>query len=246
MRTGGGPETFEAISHTHITNLRRYLGLEPDFTVVEIGCGIGRDAIPLTEILTSGRYLGIDIIGESIAWCQAHVSRQFPHFSFHHFDVRDPIHNPAGTLDGRQVVIPAADGTVDRIFLQSVFTHLLPEMISHYCREFCRVLKSDGRVYATCFLVDDAILASARKADLTQWHLRFEHPWEEGCYVHDLQLPGSAVAYTLPRMMDLIYAAGLALARPPLPGFWSRFYQDWVDGQDVVILKKVPYGVSPL
>jgi hypothetical protein len=50
--TGAGPESFEAIANAHIEHLERAIGLNPDHFVLEIGCGIGRDAIPLTSILS--------------------------------------------------------------------------------------------------------------------------------------------------------------------------------------------------
>ena len=86
--TGGGPSTFDAISQAHTDNLRRWIGLEPTHTVLEIGCGIGRDAIPLTEILSEGRYVGIDIIKRSIDWCTDNIAKRHPNFGFYHYECR--------------------------------------------------------------------------------------------------------------------------------------------------------------
>ena len=59
----GRLDRFRKVSDEHIANLRTYASLDSANTVVEIGCGVGRDAIPLTHILPSdGRYTGIDII----------------------------------------------------------------------------------------------------------------------------------------------------------------------------------------
>lgn len=43
--TGGGPETFEVIATGHIHDLKRHIDIGPGQSVLEIGCGIGRDAI---------------------------------------------------------------------------------------------------------------------------------------------------------------------------------------------------------
>jgi cyclopropane fatty-acyl-phospholipid synthase-like methyltransferase len=63
--TGGGPENFDAVSRVHMDLIERHVGLFPDMKVVEIGCGIGRDAIPLTERLSdrgSGN-VTLDVVG---------------------------------------------------------------------------------------------------------------------------------------------------------------------------------------
>jgi len=94
--TGGGVDTFEKISAGHIANLRAHLGLEGDMSVGEIGRGIGRNAIPLADILTppNGRYLGIDIVRPSIDWCSQHISKRYPHVMFAWFDAQNTIFNP--------------------------------------------------------------------------------------------------------------------------------------------------------
>jgi len=243
--TGGGPETFDAISKAHIHNLEKFIGLQPDFSVLEIGCGIGRDAIPLTQRLSpAGSYLGIDIIGPSIDWCHKNITRRFPNFRFVHFDVKDQLHNPAGTLQMPELHIPLAAGTVDLILLQSVFTHLLRADILHYLREFRRLLKPSGRVYATLFIINEAVLAAARATNLTVWNLTFEHVIEAGCRVNDRLYPTGAVAYTAEALDQMLREAGLSLTRPLLHGAWSGYYPDADDGQDVAILELAPAGAD--
>jgi len=236
MMTGGGPDTFEMISRQHTLNLRKWVGLEPEYAVLEIGCGIGRDAIPLTKILTAGRYIGIDIIGRSIEWCKAHISAHHPNFEFHHYDVSDQLHNPTGGTATTDIRLPAHDQSVDRIILFSVFTHMLRGDIEHYLREFRRVLKPSGLVFATTFIFDDAILASARATNLTPFDLRFEHEIEQGCRINVLEHPLGAVAFTNDAWDGMVERSGLKYAKRNLKGGWSGFYSEPEDGQDVVIL----------
>ncbi|WP_187294342.1 class I SAM-dependent methyltransferase [Methylobacterium sp. B1] len=76
--TGGGTDSFEAISDGHIYLLRELLRLDSKHNILEIGCGIGRDAIPLTKILSDqSKYLGIDIIERSINWCNENISAKY-------------------------------------------------------------------------------------------------------------------------------------------------------------------------
>lgn len=237
LLTGGGPNNFAEVAKAHIQNIEKFVGLASDFSVLEIGCGIGRDAIPLTKHLSGlGTYLGIDIIKQSITWCQNNISKKFPNFKFLHFDVKDQLHNPNGILSMQDVQIPLQSGSVDLILLQSVFTHLLRSDILYYLKEFKRLLKPSGRVYATMFVVNDAILASARATNLTAWNLTFEHKVDDGCFINDPLHPTGAVAYTFEEVYRLVNEAGLKLARPLVDGSWSGYYSNAKDGQDVLIL----------
>ncbi|TDN67206.1 methyltransferase family protein [Paraburkholderia sp. BL10I2N1] len=236
LLTGGGPESFDIISASHTANLQRWIGLEPDHTLLEVGCGIGRDAIPLTQILRNGRYIGIDIIGKSIEWCQKNIAARHSNFEFHHFNVEDQLHNSQGTTKTADITLPAENNSIDRIILFSVFTHMFQADIEHYLGEFRRVLKPDGMVYATTFIFNDEILHSARATNLTPFDLRFEYEATPGCRINDPVHPLGAVAYTKETWDVMSRRSGLRYAKPFLKGAWSGFYPDPQDGQDVVIL----------
>jgi glycosyltransferase involved in cell wall biosynthesis/SAM-dependent methyltransferase len=235
--TGGGPATFEVISHHHIDVLKKYMDLQPSHAVLEIGCGIGRDAIPFLEILgPSGRYWGVDIIKDSIDWCQANITARNPRFNFIHYNVKDQLHNPGGKTRTTNIRLPIADGSVDTIILWSVFTHMFERDILHYLNEFRRVLKKSGRVYATWFVVNDGVLESARKTNLTPFDLRFEHLASPGCYINDPIHPAGAVAYDERNVQAMIKESGLELAGDILRGSWSGFWPNPHGGQDATIL----------
>jgi SAM-dependent methyltransferase len=238
LMTGGGPETFSRISDFHQALLRQWIDLKPSDAVLEVGCGIGRDAIPLSEYLLSGTYTGIDIIKPSIEWCSAHIGQNHPNFNFIHFDVKDQLHNSTGVIETTDIRLPFENGTMDKIFLFSVFTHMYRRDIEHYLREFRRVLKADGLIYATTFIYDDQILAAARHTNLTPFDLRFEHEIGEGCRINNPNAPLGAVAYTRDVWDTMVAECGLSYAKPFLRGSWSGFYSDPQEGQDVAILKR--------
>jgi SAM-dependent methyltransferase len=235
--TGGGPDTFVEISNSHQANLKKWVDIQPHHNVLEIGCGIGRDAIPLSEYLTTGSYAGVDIIGRSIEWCRDNIGARHKNFQFIHYDVEDQLHNSAGSTKTADIVLPFADKSIDRIFLYSVFTHLYRADIEHYLREFRRVLKDDGLVYATTFIYDDAILEAARRTNLTIFDLRFEHEISPGCRINDLEFPLGAVAFTDEVWGQMLASSGLALTNR-LYGAWSGLHSNPEDGQDVMILGK--------
>lgn len=235
--TGGGPDTFLPISSMHQAALRKWIDLRPSDRVLEVGCGIGRDAIPLTEFITSGSYVGVDVIAPSIAWLAGNIGDQFDNFRFAHLDISDDLHNPNGTLQTLDVALPAEDSSVDKIFLFSVFTHMFRTEIVHYLKEFERILAPGGMVYATAFIVDDAILAKARETNLTPWQLRFEHEIEPGVLINDPASKRGAVAFHNDLFDKMMQQSGLRVVRY-LNGAWSGFHEQVDDGQDVVLLQK--------
>ncbi|KQU79313.1 hypothetical protein ASD00_36260 [Ensifer sp. Root31] len=238
--TGSGPDAFIANAEGQLAELRDKIGVEPDHTFVEIGCGVGRSAIPLTTALPKGRYLGIDIIERSIAWNKANISNIFPNFRFVRFDVKDDLHNPTGTMSTLDIKIPMDDNSVDRVIFWSVFTHLFDDEISHYLRECRRILKPGGKVWASCFVLTPEVLESARSSDLTQWSLTFQNePDARGCFINNLDVPRGAVGYTPQALHKLISATGLTLTRPFVKGAWSGYHSDPESGQDGMILENL-------
>jgi len=236
--TGGGIETWEAISRNHMELHRKYLDISPEQNILEIGCGIGRDAIQFSKYLSEkGQYTGIDIIWESINWCKLNISSRFPNFKFIYLDIYSQIHNPWGALQVTDIDLPVKDSTVDRIILHSVFTHMFFDDIVHYMKQFKRILKPSGKIYTSMFLVKNKTLALVRSGK-TPCDLTFSHDFDEGCYVESLEAPEGAVAYSEKRFADMLSVSGLELDRDICWGSWTG-QQGVVSGQDVVILRRV-------
>lgn len=236
--TGAGPESFEEIANKHFQSLQTHVGIYPSHNLLEIGCGVGRDAIPLSNYIREGSYVGIDIIKPSIEWCQKNITPNNASFLFYHFDVRDQLHNPNGTLSSKDVGFPLENNIIDRAFLFSVFTHMFDEEIIHYLKEIRRVRKEDGLIYASTFIYDENILEVARKTNLTVFDLRFDHQVSEGCRINNLEFPLGAVAFTQERWHQIITESGLRLCRPIIRGGWSGVWQNSIEGQDVLILER--------
>jgi SAM-dependent methyltransferase len=237
--TGAGPETLDSIGRAHIRNFDRHVGLFPGMTLVDLGCGIGRDAFQLLDFLDAqGRYVGVDVTRDSMLWCQRNITARDARFCFHHFDAFNELYNPFGRRHTEDFQLPLADASVDRITLASVFTHLLEDEVVHYMREFRRVLRPDGLVYANFFLHAPEALAAARTTGTTPWTARFEHRLGDGVYGNDPTYPRGAVAYSDAAMRRMMARAGLVTDRPYVKGSWSGLYGDQAeDGQDAVILR---------
>jgi SAM-dependent methyltransferase len=236
--TGADEESFESIGLRHIELFRQYIGIEPGMMVLDLGSGIGRDAFQLFDILgPAGGFMGVDVTRDSIRWCQDNISRRHPNFRFHHFDAYNELYNPYGMLKTADFRIPLEDGSVDRIFLSSVFTHILEDEVLHYMREFRRILKPAGLVYASFFHLLPEVLESAKTKHNTGWVPTFAVPQSDGVFANDPVFPRGAVGFTDEAVRRFIAQSGLRLDRPFLKGWWSGHYGDAAeDGQDVMIL----------
>jgi SAM-dependent methyltransferase len=217
--TGGGSDTWDEIANYHMAMYQRHTPISPDFHILEVGCGVGRDAMLLTDRLSEkdGKYIGVDIIQPSIEWCQENITPKHPNFTFKYLDIESQIHNPHGKRKTTDMELPAKSGWADLIILQSVFTHMFYDDIVHYMQEFRRILKPGGRVVASFFILNDEALKLIKK---NKPQLSFQHEYGPGCFVNDADYPEGAVSYTPEKFEELLKDGGLELAKPIQFGVW--------------------------
>ena len=236
--TGAGGETFKLISDGHINNLKNILDIQPHHDIFELGSGVGRDAIPLSEFITTGSYLGVDIIKQSIDWCINNVTSKRNNIKFAHLDVKDQIHNPGGKLPFQLQNFPVGSESIDRVFAFSVFTHLFESDILHALNEIKRILRIGGLAYLTCFKLSPEIISASKKNKLNKYDLNFEYKIYDGCYICDPQYPTGAIGYTEEKLVEIVNKSGLKFKIKILSGGWSGYYANCKDGQDVLVLEK--------
>jgi len=231
----GSPDHFVQVGQEFVQYLVTLGGLKPDGSVLDIGAGVGRIALPLTRYLsTNARYEGLDIVEEGVRWCQENISRGFPNFTFQLIDIYNSRYNPDGCLRAEKFRFPYEDGRFDLVFLTSVFTHMLPVAVQNYLSEISRVLRNGGRLLATFFLLNNetAVLIQAGKSELS-----FRHEFG-GCRVETLSVPEAAVAYDEAAVGCLLEAAGLSLIGGGLHyGKWPGREQ-FMSYQDVLVALK--------
>jgi SAM-dependent methyltransferase len=127
-------------------------GLQPNERMLDVGCGIGRKTIPLTEYLTEGSYEGFDCKEIGIKWCQENITPKYPNFQFQHVNVYAPGYNVEGTILAEGFTFPYPDEEFDFIVLGSVFTHMHHSAVHAYMHEIYRVMKPNGRCFISWFL----------------------------------------------------------------------------------------------
>jgi len=226
-------DNYEGVGREFLGLFQRLGHLGPDDAVLDIGCGAGRMALPLTTLLSArGSYDGFDIVPAAVAWCTRNIGRRHANFRFRTLDVRNDRYNPRGALAAHEVTFPYPDASFDFAFASSVFTHLGPAEARRYLAEARRVLRPGGRLLATFFLVDPearALMAAAAGS------LAFR---ETAPGVHTLLHRAGDVHFAVAVDEDLARAwlaeAGLRVHEPVHRGAWCG-RAEHVSYQDIVV-----------
>jgi SAM-dependent methyltransferase len=229
-----GPGDFQNSGAGLMADLVSHAGLAPSHHVLDIGCGVGRVALPLARFLDQdGRYIGFDISRRAVRGCQKRFARPRPDFVFVQLDVRNGDYNAGGAIAETEARFPCADAAIDLAFAASVFSHVRIETIGRYLAEAARVLKPGGRFWFTAYALTPERRAAAERGETRVAFL----PWKDGAMVMDPRSPERAIAHDAEALLSAIETAGLRLAHPWRAGAWGPggVLGDW---QDVWVVEK--------
>ncbi len=149
-----GGKNFHQFGNQLAEHLKNYTHLNNQSKVLEIGCGCGRTAFALADILDEGNFVGMDIEKIALESCQKNALFNRKNFRFDYLDVQNDEYNPAGTCRADSYKFPYNANEFDVIFLVSVFTHMLTDDVKNYIAEISRMLKPGGVCMITTFLMD--------------------------------------------------------------------------------------------
>jgi len=104
-------------------------GLKPEHSVLDVGCSVGHNAIPLTQYL-KGKYEGFDVVKPSVDIANNLLSK-FKNFNFKHADIYNGAYNPTGKINPLEFKFPYENNSFNFVHLISVFTHMLSDDVEH-------------------------------------------------------------------------------------------------------------------
>lgn len=151
------PSQISAVGELLVDMMIELGGMQPDAAVLDIGCGPGRTAAPLTRYLDPdrGRYEGFDVMPKSIDWGRKAITSRHPHFRFQVADLHNAQYNPDGAQAASEYEFPYDDAEFDVAVAASLFTHLQPFEARRYLEETARVLRQGGRLLGSWFLLNE-------------------------------------------------------------------------------------------
>ena len=216
---GGGHAMPLAIHLVSI--LLDQVGIASNERVLDIGCGCGRLAAPLTQHLgPKGTYMGVDIAAGLVDFGNRHITKTYPNFNFVTLDQSNPQYDSI-RHEGASRVIHSLDeacepSTVDLCIATSLFTHLNTDMARATLAAMSRLMAPDGRAFVTAFLIDAAVrtlIAQGRSA------YQFEYAYGEGAYIQMIDRPLAALAFDANHFGKLLIEQELYIERT-LYGSW--------------------------
>lgn len=205
-------------------------GLRPDERVLDIGSGLGRMAIPLTDYLTRpNAYEGFDVVREAVDLCTHRITSRYPGFRF----TWVPLHNDLYTGGGARAsefTFPYPDADFDFAWATSVFTHMDRNEVARYLAETRRVMRPGGRFLATFFLMDSQAEASSQGGP---YEFKVQR---DGVWFMDADVISANVAFSPEDVEAMAKAAGWSSVEVHF-GRWSGRGAPTLDFQDVVLLR---------
>ena len=148
---------YKASAISEADRVRKLTKITASTSILDIGCGSGRLLYGLVHNNEPiGLYEGIDIEKPAIDWVVTRFE-DVPYAYATHLDIRNERYNTDGIiLMDDSFRLPFEDYCLfDVIYLYSVFTHLMPNDIRVYLREFKRLLKENGTIFLTIFCEKD-------------------------------------------------------------------------------------------
>lgn len=229
---GVGHGDFWAIGEENTALIQMLAGPLHAERVLDVGCGLGRTAWPLAQVLDeASTYVGFDTSLRYVDWCRSGLGLDPARFDFEYHPLYSSLYNPGAKTRAEDFQFPWPDESFTLVIATSLFTHLTTPATVNYLNQIGRVLKPGGRVVASFFLLDEW---SERVMNESPAYPNFKVRFPEGMLA-SASSPEDGVAYEAMWLLQALRNAGLEYAEWR-PGRWRRI--DGTSYQDFVLMRK--------
>jgi SAM-dependent methyltransferase len=234
---GGGDPEYVATEIVSV--LSRLVDLRRPEVVLDIGCGCGRIAAGLTQLLgKKSNYIGVDILPGLVDFGRKFITPRYPRFKFLLLDEGNLTYDawrPKGSVvDLTKLSQATPAGSVDLAISISLFSHLDYRDARYMLSAIGRMMRRDGRAFVTFFVVDAEARDGITNAR-TGFRFAYRTPSGQLC-AEKLEDPTFAVGYELKKLDELLDEAGLR-REEWIRGYWSHA-NTGETFQDALILRK--------
>jgi len=198
---------------------------------LDFGCGIGKlTPISLSFTHPAGRYVGVDIMEDCIAYCREHYA-DLPRVDFALSREFNATYSASGAQPSSAAYgqdWPVEDDSIDIVTAVSVFTHLQETDAHGYMAKLHAILKPGGVAFLTFHIVEEPRLAPRfpDPAKLFDFHTRL--PASKHWFTSRPARPEDAIAVNMQGLESLIADRFdlRALIRGSTTGGHDPFFQD--------------------
>jgi len=231
----GSGGKFKEAGQRFLKSFIELADLQPNHKVLEIGSGMARIAMPLTNFLKDeGEFYGLDTTTEAIDFCQRNISTRFQNFHFTVADVRNRTYRPNGKYTSSNYKFPYPDEHFDFVFAIAVFSHFLFDDVKNYLHEVARVLKNDHKCFITFFLLNENSLKRIESGLVEGKKFKFKF---DGFMSVNEKIPETTVSHQESLIKKLYQGCGLKIEEPIRYGQWAG-NKNTISGQDSIIAIK--------
>jgi SAM-dependent methyltransferase len=226
---------FKISGEKLLDQIKKVTNIQPQQCILDVGCGIGRLAVPLTGILNQeGRYEGFDIVKMGINWCNKNIKPKYPNFNFIHIDLKNDLYNLKTNKEAKNFVFPYSNNEFDLVILTSVFTHMMPDDVNNYLKEIFRVLKIGGKCFVTFFLLNDEIKSSIENRNYFNFPFKYDH-----YRLLDKNVKEANIAYEESFLINNLFTNNKLHVENIDYGWWSGKSREYSSGyQDTILLSR--------
>lgn len=209
----GGGDPWE-VARQNFTALHYLTQLQPTMRILDFGCGCGRVAVPLLDFLSpEGRYVGVDIIPAMVEFCHREIASEYDNASFYLSPDHNGMYDKFKQADGSELprlakLAELGEASFDVIIAFSVFTHLTHKDASRYLALLAKLLKPGGKLFASCFLINESSRELLREGKSTT-PFGTDVTEDKQTYYADCQEPLTCVGFPERELEAMGHACGL-------------------------------------